>query len=517
MNTVMQYSKYLILCLLTAMVSVPAITWGHGFVGEAIDRPSNCKSTGGHWAGYIIDDGCRTAAAIHQTDNDKAYPTDQFHEFSINTYSATTPIDRILSQLEPGMVCSANDPKKESMSVPTSDWTKTPITAGSSLNINLFMTAIHTPSRAFVFITKPGFNSATTRVSASDLVPLGGAHPISESDVKQPATGMIPKGLWASGVVTLPTAIPSGRTGTAVIVVIWARDDDKGETFVMCSDVTFGGGPAPVNRHLIGTFVDVATQYAKVDDTIRHRVIFNGNDVSDQQIKLTSANLAPGQWSLQLKNLITNPNIEIGEEQNGSVVFNPVDPLRNHVYYKEKGAMQNMTIIDGGGENPGVNPTAPVANFQGPTEATEGETVTFDSRSSVGYNGSLTRQWATNASENVSPPNNQTTFSFKVGPYVAPAVGSPPPNYIVKLGVYDEKNRKNGQKEIAFTIKKSGGGGEYPAWVRDGGYNSGSKVSNHGKNYECKQGPAGAWCGQNENEPGKPGSTFWQRAWDVVP
>ncbi|NWN50313.1 lytic polysaccharide monooxygenase [Pseudomonas sp. MAFF 301514] len=514
MRTLMRYAKYLTLCLLAAIVSVPVVSWGHGFIGSPIDRQSNCKSTGGHWSGYINDDGCRTAAAIHQTDAEKAYPTDQFHEFSINTDSATTPIDQILNELKPNKLCSVNDERKASMSVPTSDWTKTPLTSGSTINVELFMTAIHVPSRAFVFITKPGFNSATTPVSSGDLVPLGGMHTITSSDVKQPPAGTVPKGLWASGLVTLPTAIPNGLNGPAVIVTVWARDDDKGETFVMCSDVTFGGGQIPVKRHLIGPFVDPATQTAKPGDEIRHRVINKGVDVSDKKVTLTTHNLAPGQWSLELKKLITNSDVEIGEEQNGSVVFNTVDPLRNHVFYKEEGAMQNMTVIDGGGENPGTNPTAPVANFQGPTEAVEGDTVTFDGGSSIGYNGPLTYRWATNANAGASPTNDQRTFSFKVRPYVA---GNPQQNQIVKLGVYDVQNRKNDQKEIAFVIKKAGDDGDFPQWILNGGYKSGSQVSNLGVKYRCKQGPAGAWCGQNENEPGKPGSSFWQRAWDVVP
>lgn len=496
MNTVMQYSKYLILCLLTAMVSVPAITWGHGFVGEPIDRQSNCKSTGGHWSGYINDDGCRTAAAIHQTDNDKAYPTDQFHEFSITTGSATTPIDQILSQLEPGMLCSANAAKKESMSVPTSDWTKTPLTAGSSLNIRLFMTAIHTPSRAFVFITKPGFDSATTRVSASDLVPLGGVHLISASDVKQPQASTIPKGLWASGVVTLPTAIPSGLTGPAVIVVIWARDDQVGETFLMCSDVTFGGGPAPVNRHLIGTFVDVATQYAKADDTIRHRVIFNGNDVSDQQIKLTSANLAPGQWSLQLKNLITNPNIEIGEERNGTVVFNTVDPLRNHVFYKEKGAMQNMTIIAGGGPAP-----TPVAEITGPTKLVSGKTYTF--------NGVLKN--AQNTAQFTWAPVLQTTvINLASVTGTAPTVAQPS-EFTVRLNARDGQTGSNYTATKAITVEPANSGGN-PPYQPGTAYKAGDKVSHNGGNYECLGWPYTPWCSLPAYEPGKAGDV-WKNAW----
>lgn len=517
MNTLMRYSNYLILCLLTAIAAVPATTWAHGYVGYPIDRQANCKRTGEPWSGVIHDDGCRAASAIYQTNDDKAYPFDQFHEFSINTESATTPIDQILAQLKPGMVCSANSPRKESMSVPTSKWKKTPLISGSPLDIKLLMTAVHTPSRAFVFITKPGFNSATTQVSASDLIPLGSVHPITASDVKPPQLGDIPTGLWASGVVILPTTLPNGQNGPAVIVVIWARDDDKGETFIMCADVTLNGGSVPVKNYLIGPFVDLATRTVKPGDQIRHRVISDGKDVSDQQVMLTSNNLAPGQWSKQLKDRITNPDIEIGEDQNGTIVFNEVDPLANHVYYSKPDAMQNMTIIDGNGENPGVNPTAPVAKFTGPTEATEDETVTFDGRGSIGHNGPLTYSWVTNAAGGVSPPNNASTFGFRVGPYVAPIAGSPEPKYIVKLGVYDNKNRKNDQTEIEFTIKKRDIGGEYPAWKLNGGYNSGSKVSNYGKRFECVPGSAGAWCGQNENEPGKPGSNNWQRAWDVVP
>ncbi|RQO52975.1 lytic polysaccharide monooxygenase [Pseudomonas sp. KBW05] len=499
MNTLTRYLNYLILGLLTAIVSVPTTSWGHGFVGLPIDRQSNCKSTGGHWSGYIVDDGCRTAAAIEPTDADKAYPTDQFHEFSINTFSATTPINQILDQLQQGMVCSANDPKKRSMSVPTKDWTKEPLTSGSSLNIKLFMTAVHVPSRAFVFITKPGFNSATTSVSVGDLVPLGGVHPITATDVQQPQSGTIPKGLWASGVVQLPVVLPNGQTGPAVIVVIWARDDDKGETFVMCSDVTFGGGQIPVKRYLIGTFVDPATKTAKPGDSIRHRVISNGNDVSDQKVTLNANNLDPTQWSKQLKDLITNQDIEIGHEENGKIEFDDTNAKRNHVYYKHDGAMQNMTVIDGEGPAP-----TPVAEITGPVDLVSGQPYTF---TGTLRNAQNTPQYAW------APVLITNNISSKTVTGPAPVV-TQPTDFIVRLNTRDGQTGANYTATHAVRVSPATG---FPQWKPNGGYNSGSEVSNHGVNYRCKQGAAGAWCGQDVNEPGKPGSTFWQRAWDVVP
>ena len=501
MNTVMQYSKYLILCLLTAMVSVPAITWGHGFVGYPIDRQSNCKSTGGHWSGYINDDGCRTAAAIHQTDAEKAYPTDQFHEYSIVTGSATTPIDQILSQLKPGQVCSANDEKKASMSVPTGDWTKTSLTAGSTIDLKLFMTAIHVPSRAFVFITKPGFNSATTAVSTSDLLPLGSMHTITSSDVKPPPAGTIPKGLWASGVVTIPTVIPGGLTGSAVIVLVWARDDSVGETFVMCSDVTFGGGPAPVTRYLIGPFVDPATLTAKPGDQIRHRVISNGTDVSDAKVALTPDNLTPARWSRELKDRITNPSVEIGELQNGSVKFNTVDPLRNHVFYKERDALQNMTVIEGGGPAP-----IPTAVITGPTELKSGQTYSF-----VGElkNAQNTPQYAW------APVLITHDTSSKTVTGTAPKVAETTP-YTVRLNTRDGQTGSSYTATHAITISPASGG-DAPAYTEGTPYKDGDIVSNNGKNYKCKPWPYTAWCAGAAwaYAPGK--GTAWGDAWEEVP
>ncbi len=505
MNILIRHTRHLVLCLLAATLLAPELSWAHGETGYPISRGANCKVTGGHWSGTINDKGCATAAAIHSTDAEKAYPVDHFHEFAINTWSATTPIDEILSLLKPGMVCSANDSKKRSMDVPNPDWKKTYLQSGTTVDIQLLMTAIHVPSRAFVFITKPGFNSATTAVSATDLVPLGGVHTLTSAKTNwqslQPPISSI---LSTAGYVILPTPIPGGLTGSAVIVVIWARDDGPGETFVNCSDVIFENPGNPTANDL-GPTLDPGTQIAKPGDTIRHRVISKGTDVSDVKILITEQNIAPIQWMTELKQKITTPGLAIGEMKNNQIVYNNVDAEKNHTWFTDKDAQQVSSVLSDEGPGP-IDPTPPTAHITGPTVVKSGQAITFSGAGSSAKNGTPLYQW---------------TFQLLQGPQNGPTasgnalVVTTPTQSQARLNVRDPKNGKNAQAVLDFTVMPDSGG-THPDYKEGTAYKDGDIVTHNGKNYKCKPHPYTAWCA-GAGWAYAPGSgTAWQQAWDEV-
>lgn len=499
MNILIRYTRPLMLCLLAAALLAPELSWAHGTTGYPISRAANCKVTGGHWSGTVNDKGCADAAAIHSNDAEKAYPVDHFHEFAINTWSATTPIDQILAQLKPGMVCSANDSNKRSMDVPTPDWKKTHLQPGTTVDIQLLMTAVHVPSRAFVYITKPGFNSATTAVSTSDLIPLGGVHTLTTTKPDwqnlQPPVSSI---LGTGGYVLLPTPIPGGLTGSAVIVVIWARDDGPGETFVNCSDVSFDnpGNPGNPTANDLGPTLDPGTQIAKPGDTIRHRVISKGVDVSDVKILLTPTNLPPGMWMTELRQKITTPGLEIGEMLNNKIIYNTVDPGANHTWFTDKDAQQVTSVLAGGGPAP-----TPTPRITGPIQMMSGQTYTFtgeliNAQNTVLYSWAPVVQTQNTSSKTVSGP--------------APMVAQPT-KFTVRLNTRDGPTGPNYVATFDTTVVPPNSGGN-PPYVEGSSYNAGDKVSHNGKNYECKPWPFSGWCGAKGYEPGHANGN-WVNAW----
>ena len=523
MNNLQSYARDLFKWVLAAVLLAPAAGWGHGAVETPPSRALNCYVTGGHWGSAngssIKDEGCREAfTKTFNSRNDWAIAADQWHEVAKIPNINHPTLDQIKAIIPDGHICAANDPKKASLDYPTPLWTKYKenVVPGQSLAIRLVGTILHVPSTFYAFITRPGFNSATDVLKWSDLIALGGPERLEKAYTNWNPPALLP-GL--AGFYVINRTIPSNASGNGLVVGIWVRDDPNGEFFISCSDVRFQSGGVPDPLTNIGPYIGPDMQSLKVGDSVHFRIFgvdAKGTELVDITQKIRTDNLAPAKWGLEIANQVPPAIAKIGVKTNGTVTFNSANPQANATYATNPHYKQVMSIITGGGETPDQRP--PTANFQGPTEAKEGETVTFDGRSSVGHNGPLTYIWSTNASDHASPPpNHQSTFSFKVGPYVDPVPGAPQPNYIIKLGVYDAQNGKNGQKETTFVIKKAGDNDGFPQWIRDGGYNSGSQVSNHGVKYRCKQGSAGAWCGQNENEPGKPNSTFWQRAWDVVP
>lgn len=509
MNNLQRYTKYLIKWVIAALCVAPALGWAHGALDYPPTRAVNCQVTGGYWNPPILDKGCRESAKVFNTDAEKAYPAQQWNEVAHIPLIDNPTLDQVKAIIKDGQICSANDPKKASLDVSLPDWTKTDVTPGQPLTLRLIGTAPHVPSTFYAFTTRAGFNSATDTLKWSDLVPLGQAESLTVAKTTYPPNNP-PKISGAWGYFEIVRTIPSGLSGNGLIVSIWVRSDPNGEFFIGCSDVNFKGSGEPSKRYNIGQFIKSDMQALKPGDSVHFRIFGNAGkagELVDITLPITQANLPPGIWGKELASKVPAADAEIGELENDVVKFNQQDALVNSTFVRREGASQAMAIIEGGGPVP-TNPAPPVARITGPTSLKSGQAFSFSGTGSTGSNGPLLYEWAIPGLEGAQ---NMSTASGKAFPVTESTT------FKARLNVRDQENGKTNQAEFAFTVTPTGNGDEYPAWILNGGYNSGSKVTNYGVRFECKQGPAGAWCGQNENEPGKPGSTFWQRAWDTVP
>ncbi|MGE8674208.1 MAG: PKD domain-containing protein, partial [Achromobacter kerstersii] len=177
-----------------------------------------------------------------------------------------------------------------------------------------------------------------------------------------------------------------------------------------------------------------------------------------------------------------------------------------------------------------INP--PKAELTGPATAKAGERVSLSAKGSNNGGGKLTYQWTAPAGITASALN-QADLSF-----TAPAQAQDK-SYSFTVKVTNEKGSSS--KSHSVLVKKqeqtgggtgggtdggntgggtdggnTGGAGTYPAYKEGTTYAAGDKVSNGGKNYQCKIWPYTAWCSTSpfHYAPGK--GLNWDQAWDLI-
>jgi chitin-binding protein len=135
-----------------------------------------------------------------------------------------------------GTLCSAGNKSPYDFSAYNAardDWPRTHLTAGSTIQLQYSNWAAH-PGTFHVYVTKQGW-SPTTPLAWADLESIGTS--TNPSAVGSPGTD--------GGHYYWDQALPSGRTGNALIFIQWVRSDSN-ENFFSCSDVAFDGGHGEV-------------------------------------------------------------------------------------------------------------------------------------------------------------------------------------------------------------------------------------------------------------------------------
>ncbi|TGZ16398.1 chitin-binding protein [Streptomyces sp. S816] len=135
-----------------------------------------------------------------------------------------------------GTICSAGNKSPYDFSgynLARDDWPKTHLTSGSTIQLQYSNWAAH-PGDFRVYFTKQGW-SPTTPLAWSDLQ-------LASTVTNPPASGSPGTD---GGHYYWNQALPSGRSGNALMFVQWVRSDSN-ENFFSCSDIVFDGGNGEV-------------------------------------------------------------------------------------------------------------------------------------------------------------------------------------------------------------------------------------------------------------------------------
>ena len=101
----------------------------------------------------------------------------------------------------------------------STDWPSTPVNAGETIVVDFLATAVHEPSVWDVWMTRPGWDSASP-LTWSEMEFLGRPDPSLNGQH-----------------YTFDLEIPADRSGHQVLWIAWQRDDAVGEVFFSTSDI----------------------------------------------------------------------------------------------------------------------------------------------------------------------------------------------------------------------------------------------------------------------------------------
>lgn len=135
-----------------------------------------------------------------------------------------------------GKLCSAGDRSPYNFTgynAARADWPRTHLTSGSTIRIKHSNWAAH-PGDFRVYMSKPGY--APTEPLGWDDIEL------IQTVTNPPQSGSVGSD---SGHYYWDLALPSGRSGDALMFIQWVRSDSQ-ENFFSCSDIVFDGGNGEV-------------------------------------------------------------------------------------------------------------------------------------------------------------------------------------------------------------------------------------------------------------------------------
>ncbi|MEI8607591.1 lytic polysaccharide monooxygenase [Pseudoalteromonas sp. B160] len=321
--------------LLTIM---PAQVNAHGYMDSPKARQAFCQADGGYWwpedGTNIPNLACRAAFLESGT-----VQFVQDIEFSVNTpdYLNQAAVE---AKVPNGSLCAGGDNAKRGMDLPSPHWQRSDVVpnANGEIQIRYLAATPHNPSFWQFYLTKPSFNAATDVLTWADL-----------ELVQQHENIDVIKDTDGKRYYEMNVAIPQGRSGDAILYSRWQRIDVVGEGFYNCSDiniVTDAGPTGPSVWSSVGYFVRQG-QSAIAGDTVWARLFDeNGQEVINQQLKVTAANQASWQQALaQQLNLDYAHLVQIGvQNQAGDVVYNSTDVLTNQVYSSNENYTYTLSV-----------------------------------------------------------------------------------------------------------------------------------------------------------------------------
>ncbi len=507
MNNLQRRMRYLFRGLVAGAVLLPALASAHVATDIPVARQLHCYTQPDFWSGNPADVGCKELNSASGT-----YPGQQWNEVAKlikasngDNYNDQSTVERLIPD---GKLCSAADPQKAGLDRPSANWYKTAMTPKNGfVEVRISGTAPHVSSIVKIYLSKPGFNPATTALKWSDLDLV---HQETVTVARTDWGAQPPPVSGVSGFFKFNVAIPAGRTGDAILFSRFQRIDPDGEGFYNCSDITLhNDGPTPTPEwHAKGLFQPPGFN-PKVRDKIHFRVFGSGkahSEVVDIEHPVKDAN--PQVWGPSLVQALApyKTVVQIGEMKGASIVYNTAEPGKNQVYLADEQASKAMSIIPGDDPGP-VNPAPPVARITGPTELKSGQAFTFSGAASSGSNGALLFIWTV---PGMAGAQNEISVSGAAYTVVQPTV------FKARLNVRDQENGKTSQAEFDFTVTPAVGGEEYPDYKEGTAYKAGDIVSNQRKHYQCKPHPYTDWCAGAASAYAPGTGWAWKQAWEEV-
>ncbi|MFW7523337.1 lytic polysaccharide monooxygenase [Vibrio ostreicida] len=289
MNTCLNVSSVAI----ASLISLTSLnSQAHGWVEFPNARQNICYLDGGFWDNRIPNPACQAAF-----DQSGAFPFVQRNEIAANVanYQDMGQVQTVVSN---GELCSAGDPAKVGLNVPSPHWQKTAVSLDEQGQFELIFnaTAPHNPSYWQFYLSRPEYDPAQP-LTWSDLDLIGNAGNISVDANKK---------------YRITLKIPSGRSGDAILYTRWQRRDPAGEGFYNCSDIrltengrtpTDPTTPTEPNTELyaIGYFVPQDLGSVEAGDTLRLRTFDqHGNEQHDLSLAITANNTEAKIWSTEL-------------------------------------------------------------------------------------------------------------------------------------------------------------------------------------------------------------------------
>ncbi len=438
-----------------------AESFAHGHVHSPLARQQFCERDGGYWwpqdGSGIANAACRAAFLDAGT-----FQFVQNIEYAANVadYNNSAAVRAVVKDQT---LCAAGDNAKRGMNLPHRDWQKTRVTprADGSIEVLFYAATPHNPSFWEFYLSKPGFDGATQRLSWSNLDLIGKAGNVAIERID------------GRNMYRLNVPLPVGRSGDAILFTRWQRIDAGGEGFYNCSDIHIAGAVSD-NWFDKGVYVRSGTS-ANAGDEIWLRVFDStGRERVFEKLAVTAANQNTAVWAAELAARIRNSYssvIQIGvRDSNGSIRYDNSNVSANKVWLSNNGDSFTLDI-----KAPQNNlPPAIVLSALYQTPA--GSAITLTASASDPEGQPLSYEWLLPAGLSSA---NRTQASISIAA-VTPAQTT---DYALSLRVSDGSNTVTAGTTLRVLVGSAScartdpDAVNHPAWRSGTAYSAGAKVA----------------------------------------
>ncbi|ROS01792.1 chitin binding protein [Sinobacterium caligoides] len=215
-------------CSILCASMLPSLVQAHGYTVDPPSRQAYCNEESEAFYWPAGGTGITNAACKAAYDKSGSTIIDQIDQYAINV-AKYTDMEEVKKAISGGTVCSANNDILSGIDVASADWKRTEVASGATIELKFMATTVHNPSYWEVYISKPDYDESNEKLDWDDLTK------IDLADYKNLEAWV---GDDEKSYFTLSVPLPE-RTGNAVLVTRWQRDDPAGEGFYNCSDITF--------------------------------------------------------------------------------------------------------------------------------------------------------------------------------------------------------------------------------------------------------------------------------------